>query len=424
MSRSVYSAARHGPILVSPDWVLLHGPTVMKLLLIEPGQGGHRPVYVSRILAALESAPIDVTVSVPRETPDDPAWTEALAAARARGEVRADLPTMVGSWPRRTAQKLAGYRRTLREVRPDAVWMPSADGLLQLAAADPRARAVPRGVELVAGFHRGRFAYPGNAWSVAFGELSRRLIERGGAKSLLFVDPLAAEAMRRARRGGGGRIEVMPDPIPPVPHVGHEAARRELGLPTEGRWVGITGGIDRRKGGDQLVAAFALARLDDGDRLLLAGRMAPPIRELVASHPRSDRIVALDRFLSEDELHLALCAMDVVCLPYDRHIGISSILLRAAAARRPILGCDYGYIGSMIERFGLGMTSPVSDPAALAERMPVALTRFTRTPTPESPQIQKLIAFHSLDNFEAAWRRELPGELGRDASPGLRWDEV
>ncbi len=57
--------------------------------------------------------------------------------------------------------------------------------------------------------------------------------------------------------------------------------------------------------------------------------------------------------------------MDVIAAVYPQHTGSASIVIRAAAAGRPVLGSDYGWIGRTIEKHGLGLACRPSDESSI-----------------------------------------------------------
>jgi glycosyltransferase involved in cell wall biosynthesis len=247
----------------------------------------------------------------------------------------------------------------------------------------------------------------------------------------------------RLRAGGEPRsrlereMRLMPDPVEPPTGATRAEVLARYGLPDHGvRYIGSVGVMDIRKGAHLLIRAFAAAasdalppaeRLRDTDLLLLAGPQDPAIQALLTGEFRglveSGRIRCVDRVLSAVEMADALAAMDLVCTPHQRHVGSASIVIRAAAAGRPVLGSSFGWIGYVVERFGLGSTVDESDPhrfarslrAALDEsgdfQLPVAATRF--------------VQFHSPENFRAAWTANLRRRMGMPPAPGaLTWEWV
>ena len=67
---------------------------------------------------------------------------------------------------------------------------------------------------------------------------------------------------------------------------------------------------------------------------------------------------------------------------YQRHVGGSAVLVRAAAAGKPALASDYGLVGQLVRENGLGLALDATDPAAVA----AAVTRFLESPPLGNPE--------------------------------------
>src|SRR5690606_7657828 len=134
--------------------------------------------------------------------------------------------------------------------------------------------------------------------------------------------------------------------------------------------------------------------------------LAGPYADLV----RAGRIISIDRFVESDELGAALKAMDLVCTPYPRHVGSASIVIRAAAAGRPVVGSRYGWVKWAIERFGLGRTCNVENTDELAAALQAELEQaasFRLTSAAE-----RWLAYHTPENFAATWTARVRERLG------------
>jgi glycosyltransferase involved in cell wall biosynthesis len=209
--------------------------------------------------------------------------------------------------------------------------------------------------------------------------------------------------------------------------VSREEARRALGIDQGGRYIVLAGGINRRKGADLLVQAFHRARLSSTDRLLLAGPLAADIKALLtddfAQMVSEKRIVLLDRHLPIEQLMLAIVAGDLVCVPYPNHIGSASILIRAAAAKRPVLSSTFGWVDHVTSRYDLGWTSPVLQSEELAEALSGALDRAADWQ--QSELAGRFAQYHSVSNFRAHWTSALRDRLGLAEHPDKRsWEWV
>jgi len=116
--------------------------------------------------------------------------------------------------------------------------------------------------------------------------------------------------------------------------------------------------------------------------VVFAGRVHEPdsaaFRGAIARAERTShvQIVVDDRFLPEPELAAWIDAAALLLVAYRHHIGSSNVLIRAAAAGKPVVGSDYGLVGEQIRRHRLGLAVNANDPASLA----AALTDMLETP--------------------------------------------
>ena len=388
----------------------------MRALIYEPEHGGHRLDYVRHVALALRDlVPVEIVLGS-----DAPASTEfAVSLAGVAGELRihAEVPAVRTSALGRAADKWRAFVAALRRHRPDHVFVPYGDGLAQLHGALP---LVPRGVEIEGLLMRAAFAYPQPGTRARLtARLSRALAARAPWTTVHHLDPLAWEATRGTWPG----LQLMPDPVD-APRIDRHEARRTLGLPPDARIAGCAGAIDERKGMDLLLRAFARVAGPD-DRLLLAGKLSPRVRAALQQLPADvrARVHAPDRFLDAAAFDASIAAMDLVCTPYPDHVGSASIVLRAAAAGRPVLGADTGWMQAMIPRFGLGATVTVRDADALAGALASGLEGARSHVA--GPAAEALVRYHSHENFAARWTARIRARLGLpQASGSVAWEDV
>lgn len=400
----------------------------MRVLVFEPDHTGHRLNYVRLLLAAL--VPLvqgrgSVTLVAGRPAQSSPEFADQLAGFRDRVQVLFEVDKPTGGPVGVARSRLGSLRGTLRRHGADHLYVPSADGLSQLLGARRLLPGMgwPRGMTSEAGMHRGAWAYPApglrrraEVWA------SRTFTARSPWTRIHHVDPLAYEWI--ARRGGAlaARSVVLPDPVEPPPPLDRQQARARLGVPQDGRIIGCAGGINKRKGIDRLVRAFARASLRPDDRLLLCGKADAYTRAALdrdgAELRRAGRLVEMDRYLTEDELVSAIAAMDVVTTPYAGHVGLSNIALRAAGAGRMVLGDDAGWQRRVIPAFGLGAVCDVRDTDAYAGAIGAALDAAPGFAP--SDATRRLLEFHSPANFAAGWTGLLRERLGLGPDPAWR----
>lgn len=113
-----------------------------------------------------------------------------------------------------------------------------------------------------------------------------------------------------------------------------------------------------------------------GAAVILAGRVDPPIRRAVddalaaARRTRPELWLKLaDRRLAMGEITALVERANAVLVPYQRFVGSSGVLMWAAQLRRPVVCQDYGLLGELTRRFGLGTTVDSCDPAALSDTL-------------------------------------------------------
>ncbi|MEX2219331.1 MAG: hypothetical protein WD749_11320 [Phycisphaerales bacterium] len=395
----------------------------MRTLVFEPDHTGHHFPYVSHMLPAVAALGETVLVTG-RGAPESEPYRAVVRPLEGTVRVDATAEPPFGTPWESARQRAAALLAAVERHRPDHVIVMYADGVGQaLALRRLRGRRVfPRAVEAEALFLRGGFAYPGGSVRRrAFARAAWALAERAPFTRFHHLDPLVFERLDPSK------WNLMPDPVESPPPEPAPAARRRLGIPVEGRYIGCAGMMDARKGVDLLLAAFAGAGLRADDRLLLAGPHDAPIRALLAGPyaplVRAGRVVSLDKFVSGDVFTGAIAAMDVVCTPYPAHIGSASIVIRAAAAERPVLGASRGWIGWAVRTMGLGWTTGVGDAAGLAGSIRTALEGAAGWRRPEIGA--RFVLFHSPENFARAWCVGLRRRLGLPPEAGLiAWEWV
>jgi len=151
------------------------------------------------------------------------------------------------------------------------------------------------------------------------------------------------------------RAGVMPHVVAPVSRVrpSKEEARRRLGIDGEGSILVCAGFLQRSKGFDRALEAFAAARRGGG-RLFLVGSVREPTTEtLDYARGLADRsrelpgVAMIERFVSDEEFDLWVIAADELLLPYRRSWS-SGVLARAHALGTPSIVTRVGGLGEQV----------------------------------------------------------------------------
>lgn len=412
----------------------------MNVLVVEPSHWGHRLNAASLLLDAVArlpgAKPIFVTANPAVSSEQYKTWIEPRLQTYGI-HVDPSLKEMPDSATWRDFKVQIPLIRAA-VLRHDAghVLIPSGDALVQMAFATRlfSSLRVGKDVEYEAMMLRGRFAY--EPCVTLREKLARTLwfasVRRSPFDAIHHMDPIIyQEAIRRAP-DLEGRLKVIPDPVDPIEaDITIAEARKRFNLPAEGRIAGCVGVLDLRKGMDLLLWAFARC-IENGtlsaerDRLLLVGKQDAAVASLLANEmkPLVDRgaIVSISRFVSDVEMSNAITAMDLVVTPYPKHIGSASIVIRAAAQRRPVLASDFGWLGTLVRRLGLGSVCDVLDPAQFAEALPRAFDAATGFQPTELAQ--RFVSYSAVENFQAHWVQRLARRLGLTPPPVVRWQDV
>ncbi len=202
-----------------------------------------------------------------------------------------------------------------------------------------------------------------------------RMLANPGVHRVLSLDPFFSEYAEGAFRGGE-KVVALPDPAPDPDPDGD--GRVGVDLP-EGRVLFLLfGAIAARKGIFPLLSALERLPEDVASRtaVLFAGKVADSDSD--GLHRRVDEVrrsrpevwVGVeDRRIPDPELAALLRRCDVVLAPYQRFVGSSGVLVRAARHGKPVLSQEYGLLGAWVRRHDLGCVADAGDPASLGEAM-------------------------------------------------------
>jgi glycosyltransferase involved in cell wall biosynthesis len=338
-------------------------------------------------------------------------------------------PCQVGGYSR-TADRIDELLDAIALERPDWVYIPYADMMTQAAAGRctlygcGQLRSVPIEGQVM----RGRYAYPAASFRGRLGGMtSRWLMQHSPWRVTHLLDTWVYNNLKGSSRTTEFRL--IPEPVEPLPGLDRFEARRALGIPTDGRYVATAGGLDPRKGVGLLLTAFVRANLRPDDRLLLVGKMNQPMRDLITRDYgallSANRLVVLDRYVSDFELGCTFLSGDVLVSAQAHQIGSSGTLVRAAAANRPIIASNFGWVGWVTKKFGLGTTVDVTNAAEFAAEIENGLNSSHRYGADE--RRARFCKYHTVQNQKAHWLTSLSSERGirvGDVARRIDWNSV
>ena len=400
----------------------------MRVVVYEPQFTGHHYAHLARLLPALT----DLTPHVVLATSQKGAQSPQFKIHLERHQERFQVATPWRFEGRFEARELyRGLQAAVKELAPDHLYVSFGDGISPICGLNSLLgrRTWPATVEAEVLLLRGNYIYPTKSWGTWLqGQAAMRLHRHADWNVIHHMVPEATPRLAAGDRDPS-RYQTMPDPVDTLASTERAAARAQLGIPIQGRYLGVTGIIDRRKGVPLLLDAFrrSLPSLRTDDRLLLAGVHSPEVTGLLDGEYRDlceqGRIVTLRRHLTTEEWPVALAALDLMCALYPKIPFSASIVIQAAAVERPVLGADFGWMGNTIRQFGLGDTCAVNDPTSRATALVAALEKAGSYRP--SPAAREFVQFHSPENFIAHWTARLRERLGvAQSAHFIPWDEV
>ena len=231
-------------------------------------------------------------------------------------------------------------------------------------------------------------------------QMVKRLLKLKQMDVLFSLDPLAVGYMQD-HFPTHAKIWQLPDSF-----VRHETTpsqikelSSELAVEQDRKVCMLLGVLDSRKGPLQLLDAAS--RIPDAVQrklcILLVGSLTPAIEDDVLKkveqlqQTTSLQVILKNAYVSDTIVQRYYDLADVALTTYQRHMGMSSALIRAALAEIPVLSSSYGLMGNLVEKERLGITVDTEDPAAFT----TALATFVEQPAERLFDVSSALAFAS-----------------------------
>lgn len=222
---------------------------------------------------------------------------------------------------------------------------------------------------------------------------------------LFCLDPFAVEALNKGNRQH--KVVALADPVEMnTPQVYSSKLRSQLEIDPQRTVFLLFGNLTERKGVEQMLEAIAQLSTGHCQQLcfLLVGRCDPATQQqfqtkiLQTCSNRPAQIITRYGFISQQAVAEYFQLADVVLAPYQKHIGMSGILLQAAAAQKPVLSSDYGLMGEIVRAYQLGLAVDSTQPSELK----AALIRFLES-SPNSffnrEKIKQFVEQNTVEKF-------------------------
>jgi len=217
--------------------------------------------------------------------------------------------------------------------------------------------------------------------------LYRLMLRNPTVRAVLSLDPFFP-AYAVSHYSHGAKVQALPDPAEPAIEATGRCTEIVDFVPPGRIGLLLFGYLTERKGPLMVLDALRLlpARIAARVAVLFAGRIDPAIRDSIDAR---QRVLARerpelwlrieDRRLDRAELDVLVARSDVVLAPYQRFVGSSGVLLRAAGAGRPVLAQEFGLVGRLTRDHRLGAVANSSDPIRLADEIECMVVRGPQT---------------------------------------------
>lgn len=405
----------------------------MKTLIFEQWPGGHHFNYLECITEALSAISDQVIVAMPHKAANSDAFSRVRTVLTSLGNVvfDEDVEDLGEDSSKASGQAVArNAYLAIRRASPNHVFLPTADEFfVELAVIlFTLGRAILSRTKIEAVIHNKKFSGAAS-WPAGIAVGVRRATVLTGVYSRVnFVNFLLSDGWAEpALKRGAVKIGIVGDPVPEPLHVSKFDARRALGLSADAQYLGMVGALSGLKAVPETLAAFRICANTSQSKLLLAGMLSRRFKELLNREygdlVGGGRIVCLDRFLTAEELWMAMAAIDVHCSVYDMFFGLSSLMLKCLAQDTPVITHNYGWAGEIVRRFGVGFATNIKNSEEYSRDMLTALQKCKEYRRTEA--VERLLKFHSIENFTNCVTEDVAAAAGKERTiETINWSWV
>ena len=206
-------------------------------------------------------------------------------------------------------------------------------------------------------------------------EILNLAIKNSKLEKLYCLDPLALNFTGKFR-GGQKKFCYLPDPVPnyAISKDRLLSFKEKLGINSDKKILLFFGGIDARKGLLELLSSLDLVTESIQCQLLVlvVGSINKSIQSGLerlldeVSRTTFVQVKIIDQYVPEDDLPYYFEISNVVALLYQKHVGMSGVLLHALAFNKPVLSTNYGLVGELVRVGNLGVSIDASVPHEIA----------------------------------------------------------
>jgi glycosyltransferase involved in cell wall biosynthesis len=188
------------------------------------------------------------------------------------------------------------------------------------------------------------------------------LVNSKSLTTLFTLDPFAASLMNAQWKNK--KVKYLPDPLTIYPVKSSvEAFKNQLKISADRKVFLIFGFLDDRKGISDMMETIGKLTKEQAQKgtLIIAGAWEKAEKkrfesQLKVLEGKTDfQIIDVNTFIQDEDIQLYFQASDYILALYQKHIGMSGIMVRAAAAGKPLLTYNFGLMGKIVTDKQLGI---------------------------------------------------------------------
>lgn len=215
-----------------------------------------------------------------------------------------------------------------------------------------------------------------------------RMLRHPQLQTLFTLDQFSVSYIQQAIEKTQSQVTVahLPDPIQisQSSSVPADLLREQLGINSNKKIFLLFGVLNERKGIDQVFEAISLLSQELCQQLCLVllgegdqDQLGVKVTSICQSQPI--QVIEQYQFLPDQDVRAYFELADIVIATYQKHIGMSGILLWAAAVQKPVLSTNYGLMGELVHQYRLGLTVDSASPEAIAQGLTRCLLETEET---------------------------------------------
>jgi glycosyltransferase involved in cell wall biosynthesis len=294
--------------------------------------------------------------------------------------------------------------KAIKKHAPSLCILPYADGVSVFLGIFRWFGFIPKNLMLFGINMRNNFCYMDKV--SLLDRVKLFMMERCKFTKLFWLDSKASEWLSKNNYPLAQVSETLCEPVKKYSMLSFADACSALDISPHKKYIGIAGMLNSRKGIPLLLESMQNDTLPSDTCLLLAGKLSDDMALLIQKQYQflidTERVILINRFISENELLAVLAVLKVVCATYQNHLGSSGIVSLAISNDKVVVGCSCGWIGNQLEKYPLGLV--YHDDKSFPKVLINAIEMAEKTP---NTKINKFEEQNTIEKFQNTIRNGL-----------------